>query len=164
MLRYASKGGRLGRQWPSTFTTCPTVFAGRLSEDLRWRYLLNLTAKTLPTGNHSWTQLTLSLRSWRDLQASAVVFFAAEPREDWTQAKKVTPRITMGPLQRYKTATLESKGRIVLEKTNKGNYFFKWCELCVLNSPSVSFALQWRFCTTWMTSCKGPIPPTMKAM
>ena len=45
------RGGRLGRQWPSTFTTCPTVSAGRLSEDLRRRYLLSLTAKTLTNLN-----------------------------------------------------------------------------------------------------------------
>lgn len=47
------RGGRLGRQWPSSFTTCPTVSVGRLFEDLRRRYLLSLTAKTLTNLNYA---------------------------------------------------------------------------------------------------------------
>ena len=43
------------------------------------------------------------------------------------------------------------------EKTNKGNYRFKWYKLFVNLSCPNTCSPAWRFCTTWITSWKGPI-------
>ena len=66
---------------------------------LRRRYLLNLTAKTLTNQQSFLNSVNLQPAQPAGLAGQCCSIFVAEPRENWKQAKKVTPRTTIGPLQ-----------------------------------------------------------------